>query len=373
MIRIRSLRGRLGAYFGLAVVATSPFYATAAAIGFYLHEREEALERTGPPTHDEAAELRDVVTNMVLALGVTAPFVAVAASLAGMWIARRAVAPLREAAERARYAREGRGELLLPLRGDDEDWDALARAMNGLLDSQRRSIAEMKAFSANAAHELRTPLTAMLGEVQVALRRDRSGADYRQVLQRVEGEVTRLAALVQALLTLARAESGSLAVAAVPFDLAELVAAMLDNAAVRAHEPRVSLRLDTNSSSAVADPLITRRILENLVENALLHGGSQIGVRISVERGKALISVEDNGKGLAPAVRDRVFERFNREPGSGQGFGLGLAIAHALAEAQHGRLWLDDRTPLTRFVLELPAKITEASVGRRTPIRAPDE
>ncbi|HET9598489.1 MAG TPA: HAMP domain-containing sensor histidine kinase [Anaeromyxobacteraceae bacterium] len=360
MIALRSLRGRLAVYFGVAVMATSPFYAAAAALGFWLHEQEEARERSAPSTHDEAAELRDVVLKMVVALGVTAPFVGLAAAAAGLLIAGRAVAPLREAADRARRAREGLGELLLPVRGNDADWDALARAINELLDSQRRSMTEMKAFSANAAHELRTPLTAMLGEVQVALRRERTGAEYREALQTVEGEVTHLAALVQALLTLARADSGSLAVNRVVFDATDVAREVVETAARRLRGAGRSIHLDGRVCSAVGDPLLTRRILENLVENAMLHGGPHVRLHLSGEGGRTRIVVEDDGNGLPPGVRSRVFERFNRLPGAGDGFGLGLAIAHALAEAQHGVLSLEPGTP-TRFELALPTGLPERS------------
>jgi two-component system heavy metal sensor histidine kinase CusS len=260
---------------------------------------------------------------------------------------------MHEAASRARRALDGQGELRLPVRGIGDEWDELAEVTNELLRAQSDAAAQAKAFSANAAHELRTPLTAMLGEVQVALRRERSPAEYRAALVVVEEEARRLARLVEMLLALARTDAGSLDPAAVRFDLARAARLAVDRA-IAAHpgaDRRVALRVVP--AQALGDPLLTGRVLDNLLDNALRHGGS--GVELGVEAGpdSVRVTVSDDGPGIAPDARARIFERFSRDGAAGTGFGLGLAIARGLAEAQGGRLWLDEGSPRTRFVLEL--------------------
>lgn len=350
MSRLRSLRGRIALAFALAAMGAAVLYAATAIGSFLLQEHAEAARLPAERRAEEEAENRALVLALAGGMALAAPLVGAAAAALGWWLSGRALAPLREAADRAAAARSGARELLLPVRGLDDEWDRLAVVVNGLLDEQRGATDRARAFSANAAHELRTPLAALLGHVQVALRRERSSEEYREVLALAESEAARLAALVDALLTLARADSGELRAREETFDLGAVAA----DAVRRAPAPAGAIALEATPTPARGDPLLARRILENLVENALRHGASPVEVRAWSAHGLALASVTDPGPGVPPAVRARLFERFSREPGAGEGFGLGLAIARALAIAQGGRLRLDDSAPATRFVLELP-------------------
>jgi len=348
VIRIRTLRARLAIWIALAVAAAGAFHAGAAVIVFLAHERDEVEAGEVQDVAREEAEQRTVMLELAGATAALATALSLSAAGAGLWLAGKALAPLREAADRARRARDGAGELLLPVRGTGDEWDGLASVVNELLHDQHRSTERARTFSANAAHELRTPLTAMLGEVQVALRRPRSAEEYRTVLEGVEAEVTRLAAVVEALLTLSRTDSGELRARVEPFDLAAVVA---EAARARKLEPAAA---PPGPAIARGDPLLTRRVIDNLIDNALRHGGKRVEVRVERELDQVAVSVTDDGPGLAPAVRARLFERFNRQPGNAGGYGLGLAIAHALTAAQGGALRLDPTVSGTRFVLALP-------------------
>lgn len=352
MIFLRTLRARLAAWIALAVMTAALFHAGAAVFVFLLHERTEAQGELAVTPEGEEAENRAVVLELAGSMALIAAAAAVAAAIAGLWLAGKALAPLGEAADRARAAQAGSAELLLPVRGTDDEWDRLAAVVNELLRDQQRSTERARSFSANAAHELRTPLTAMLGEVQVTLRRDRTPEEYRTALKGVESEVSRLGAVVEALLVLARADSGEMSVRAESFDLAAVAVEAargerLDPGAVRVQPGPPPL--------ARGDPLLTRRVLDNLIENAIRHGGKEIEVSVARDAGVVRVSVTDDGPGLGPAVRSRLFERFNREPGASDGHGLGLAIAQALTSAQGGALRLDDSARRTSFVLELPS------------------
>jgi two-component system heavy metal sensor histidine kinase CusS len=355
VIAMRSLRARLALAFAFAVLATVAIFGTATAFAIYVHDRNERIAYRGDLAEatdwvgDDLEDAKKLGFQMLL----MSPIVVAGAALFGLWLAGRALAPMHEAASRARRALDGQGELRLPVRGVGDEWDELAEVTNELLRAQSDAAAQAKAFSANAAHELRTPLTAMLGEVQVALRRERSPAEYRAALAVVEEEARRLAQLVEMLLALARTDAGTLDPASIRFDLARAARLAVDRAIVV--HPGADRRIAVRAvpAQALGDPLLTGRVLDNLLDNALRHGGREIEIGLATGPGVARITVSDDGPGIAPDTRVRIFERFSRDGAAGTGFGLGLAIARGLAEAQGGRLWLEEGSPRTRFVLEL--------------------
>jgi signal transduction histidine kinase len=368
--RLRTMRSRLALLIALAVLGSVVVFAVFTATAFFLHERSEARSRAFTPETRAAedTENRELVLavggSMVLALALTVP----AAAVLGRWLATRALAPMREAAARARAAGVGTERLQLPVRGLGDEWDELAAVMNDLLAHQHQSIVREKAFTANVAHELRTPLTAMLGEVQVTLRRERAPGAYQQSLRAVEAETSRLASLVEALLTLARTDSGELRATSVAFDLAEAAREAAQRVRSRAGSQR-QLEVDADAVAVWGDPVLTGRVLDNLLENAMRHGASRVVLQVRVAGASGVATVWDDGPGLPPSIRQRLFERFNKAPGAGEGFGLGLAIAHALAVAQGGTLELGDGARGARFVLELPAEARASERPRKSEAR----
>ncbi|MFL5408918.1 MAG: histidine kinase dimerization/phospho-acceptor domain-containing protein, partial [Myxococcales bacterium] len=177
----RTIRARIATSIALAVLGSVLFFGAATFTAFYVHEQTEGMEMHLSPEQQvvEDRENREILVKVGLAMVFAVPLVAAGSVALGVWLAGRALAPMRLAAARASAARKGSLELELPTTGVGDEWDELAGVMNELLREQRLSIAREKEFSANAAHELRTPLTAMLGEVEVALRRERSNAEYQ--------------------------------------------------------------------------------------------------------------------------------------------------------------------------------------------------
>ena len=353
---MRTLRGRLAAAFAAAVLGTVLFFGTATAIAIFVHDHNERVSFTGNAAQAQGWVGDDLEDGKKLGIAmlIVSPIAVVVAGLFGFWLAGRALAPMHEAAARARRALRGDGELELPVRGIGDEWDELAQVTNELLRAQAHAAAQAKAFSANAAHELRTPLTAMLGEVQVTLRRDRNADEYRSALLVVEEEARRLGRLVEVLLALARADAGTLNPATIRFDIARAARLAADRAIV-AHQGadrRLSLRLAP--ATALGDPLLTGRVLDNLLDNAFRHGGEHVEIAVTAMPEWVRVTVGDDGPGIPATIRDRVFERFSREGAPSTGFGLGLAIARALAEAQGGHLSLDDGPGGARFVVDFP-------------------
>jgi signal transduction histidine kinase len=166
---------------------------------------------------------------------------------------------------------------------------------------------------------------------------------------------TRLGGVVVLLRPRAWADAGMLNTASIQFDL-ERAARLARERAAAAHagaDRRITLRLAP--ATALGDPLLTGRVLDNLIDNALRHGGETVEIAVEAEGAVVRVSVTDDGPGVPRGIRARVFERFTREGAQASGFGLGLAIARGLAEAQNGRLWLDEAWAGGRFVLELPS------------------
>ncbi len=224
--------------------------------------------------------------------------------------------------------------------GNVTETDELAGELNAMLARLQRAAAEReqalssaKRFAADAGHELRTPLTSLTASI-ATLGRDGESTEREAALSRAEGDLARLTSLVAQLQALARGDAG-LSANAGPVDLGELADAAID--AVRARHPGLTLSLEAPDGGPVvegdADGL--RGILDNLLENAALHGRADGHVTVTVAS-DATITVDDDGPGIPEDERATVLDRFVRGAGAdAPGTGLGLAIVAAQA-ARHG-------------------------------------
>jgi signal transduction histidine kinase len=210
----------------------------------------------------------------------------------------------------------------------------------------------------------------MLGQVEVALRRERPSEEYRHVLAVVRTQAEHLRGIVEALLFLARAD----AEAEVTADEVDLAEWLPEHVAQWAHHPRaadVELRVTTPGPVAVrAQPLLLGQLLDNLLDNALKYGQPDTPVTVTVgrEEGGVTVSVEDQGRGIAAEELGRVFEPFYRSADArriGQaGSGLGLAVARRIATAFGGGLTAESEAGRgSRFVLRLPGPRRAARHG----------
>ena len=219
----------------------------------------------------------------------------------------------------------------------------LVHALNGLLERLGRALAAQRNFIADAAHQLRTPLTAVHLQAQLAGRattdeeRHRALADLRSGLDRA----TRLS---EQLLTLAREEPGVAERAMVSIDLSALAREVIGELAPLAQAKGIDLGMNASPTTSLkGDPEALRSLVSNLLDNALRY--TPAGGRVDVNAGAGVdgevtLTVSDTGPGIAPADRERVFDRFYRGQAAvgnrtAQGSGLGLAIVKSVAE-RHG-------------------------------------
>ena len=233
----------------------------------------------------------------------------------------------------------------LGVSGSDDELDRLARTINDMLDRIDGSVQEMRRFSADASHELQTPLTILKGEIEVALLRQRSPAEYEQVLNSCLEEIDRINKLVEGLLLLARADVGALRLDLQPVDMAQLSHQLCDQLQPLARQHGIDLHHALLDSVVVdGDELQLQRMLMNLIDNGIKYtpAGGQVSVSVEKIAEQAVIRVQDSGPGFGAEEADKIFDRFHRAPQARQqhskGSGLGLSIARSIALAHHGEI-----------------------------------
>lgn len=207
------------------------------------------------------------------------------------------------------------------------------------------SLARQRRFAADASHELRTPLTVMRGTLDVTLQRERSPAFYRETLCELGEEVDAMTVLVAELLCLARGK-GTPSHASDSCDVRLVLEEVVHGAADLATDRRSTLDLEPGPSlPASADRVGLRQVFTNLVRNALQHSpaGTVVSVAGHQRHGGIEVVVSDNGPGIPPAERERIFQPFYRLQTTGtDGSGLGLALAREFVAANGGTIAVEE-------------------------------
>jgi len=283
---------------------------------------------------------------MTMAVGVPLALVLILAG--GYFLAGRVLRPVQLLTTRARAISADNLSERLAVPNPKDELGQLTAVLNDAFTRLEESFGRLKRFTHDAAHELRTPLAVIRSVGEVGLQGQNDVTGYRDVIGSMLEEVDRLGRLVDGLLTLARAESGRFSVSLRPESLADLVQDVVECLRVLAEEKKQSLTVDVvDESNAMIDRDTMRLALINLVANAIHYTqeGGEIRVSLRREAGRQLaIDIEDNGPGIPPEHRERIFERFYRIDNSRAqhvaGSGLGLAIARWAVEASHGRLGL---------------------------------
>lgn len=281
-------------------------------------------------------------------------------AILGWWLGGRLTLGLETLARSARRVTAGGGmDLELPAAAArDEEVAALAEALRGMLARLTALIATERRFASHAAHELRSPLAALRGEIELALHRERTPAEYAAALRDALEDTNRLVALAEDLLVVARVQSGTKddsdheTVAVVDL-VADAVAASTGGA-----ESAAKIAVDCDDVSVRGSHIALVRMLRNLLDNAAIHGASTDAVRVTARTDGDVvrIAVEDDGAGVDADDRDRIFEPFHRGAHAREvsGAGLGLGIAREIARRHGGDVVLDSPRGPTRFVVRLP-------------------
>jgi len=277
----------------------------------------------------------------------------------GLFLSRRVTRPLEQLGRAAATVRAG-GRTPMPRRGSGDEVDALADVLDATFASLADAMDRQARFTADAAHELCNPIAVIRNAADVALRHERSAAEYRDFLGDVLATSDRMAAIVAALLTLARMDAGTLRSRFRDLDLRAVVAESV--AALAERGTRVVVT-DGAPAPLRGDAGLLRVLLDNLLANALRHAeGQPVEVAVRPDGDDhVLLSVRDHGPGVPVEARQRIFERFFRvaAPAADRrtghaGTGLGLAIVAEVARVHAAACDVEDSEPGARFIVRFP-------------------
>ena len=303
---------------------------------------------------------------IVLVLGL--PVVVVLAGVGGYVLARRALQPMDQLASAARRITAERLHERLSVPNQHDEIGRLAAVINETFARLESSFEQLRRFTADASHELRTPLSVIRGIGESGLGETRTPAEYKEAMGSMLEEVDRLTNLVDTLLRLSYGDAGTVRLSRASFDLGQLTRDVVSSLGLLAEERNQRLKVDAADGVIVtADRLVLREAITNVIDNAIKYSAqaSAIDIRVHAERNQALLTVADQGPGIAPEHRERIFDRFFRlDEGRSRdegGTGLGLAIAKWAVEVNGGRITVDAaRNGGSIFRIVLPAAATSA-------------
>jgi heavy metal sensor kinase len=322
---------------------------------------EPACKRCQIEMSVSLAPVDEILGYLKRILAISIPLALLVASGGGYWMTRRALAPVRAMAEAARSVNSSDLSVRLPVPLPRDELRLLAEMWNGMLARLEEGVKRIRQFTADASHDLRTPLSAIYTSAEVTLRKRRSPEEYEESLKRILGQTERATALVEDLLTLARADSVNIDLIRKPVELCSLVAGTCKSLLPLAHAKGLELHLTLPPDPVWlhADAAALQRLLLILVDNALKNTDEgQIEVRL-IDSGAVLsLEVEDTGRGISPEDLPHVFERFYRGDKSRSsvkgGAGLGLAIALWIVQSHAGEIGAESHLGRTKFAIQLP-------------------
>jgi two-component system, OmpR family, sensor kinase len=260
----------------------------------------------------------------------------------------------------------------LPVAATGDELQDLGRAFNDLLTRLHESFERQARFTGDASHQLRTPLTALLGQIEIALRRPRAVEEYQQVLRLLQSQALQLRQIIETLLFLARADAEAKLPQLDRLDVRSWLPEHL--ASWSAHARAADLRLEMLGNGPLwvrAQTPLLRQMLDNLLDNACKYSdpGTPITVALAEEAGVVSLTVMDTGCGIAEEDLPHLFEPFYRSAKARRqgisGVGLGLAVAQRIALALAGTLRVQSRLGRgSRFTLHMPSECPSSIAAR---------
>ena len=265
----------------------------------------------------------------------------------------------------------------LPIAGSNDELDRLAGNLNTMLERIEALMRGLKEVTDNIAHDLKTPLTRLRNRAEEALRTAENESQYRAALERTIEESDGLIRTFNALLMIARAESGQARDNMSEFDAAEIARGIGELYEPLADDKGLTLRVEATAAAPMrGNRELVSQALANLVDNAIKYAAPmsaplapvdgidgeqpEIVVKAVADGDRILLTVADSGPGIPEGERSRAIERFVRleQSRSLPGSGLGLSLANAVARLHGGELRLEDNGPGLRSVLALPRSVS---------------
>jgi heavy metal sensor kinase len=309
---------------------------------------------------DDAVETLHLFRSYLLMF---APLLLLVAAGGGFWLSRRALSPVDTLVQSAReIGGTSLNRRLQKLETGDE-LQRLSDTLNEMLDRIEAAFLRITQFTADASHELRTPVSLIRTEAELALRRSRGEAEYKESLRHILLEAERTTVLIEQMLALARTDSGREILQLQPTDLRQTLGGVVNNwqqvAVVRNLE--FSSSLDSSDCLVMGDETLLRRLVDILLDNAFKYTPAPgwIHLTLQLKSESAVIIVQDSGVGISAEEHSKIFERFYRVDKARSraqgGVGLGLAIAKWIVTRHRGSITVESQSEKgTTFRVELP-------------------
>jgi heavy metal sensor kinase len=315
---------------------------------------------------------------VLFVLFVGLPVVVALAGVGGYLLARRALAPIDHLASEARRITADRLHERLKVPNDRDEIGRLTGVINDTFARLDSSFDQLRRFTADSSHELRTPLAVVRGIGEAAVAERRSPVEYEEAIGSMLEEIDRMSNLVDTLLRLSHGDAGTIRLSRESLDLGELARDVAGSLSVLAEERNQTLAFEITSGVIVSvDRLVLREAVTNVLDNAIKYSPDRATIGIRVERigNQGLLAVGDEGPGIPPEHRERIFHRFfrvdearSRERG---GTGLGLAIAKWAVDIHNGQITVHEQPGGgSEFQIRLPlAQSVETTSDRKTQVR----
>ncbi|MHB9071918.1 MAG: sensor histidine kinase [Desulfobaccales bacterium] len=294
------------------------------------------------------------VTLVVILIGV----------IGGQFLAFRALRPIRNLIQTVRAITDtGKIEARMPVAPSNDELEDLARLFNHMLEKIEALISGMKETLDNAAHDLRTPMTRMRGIAELALQAEDNPETCREALADCLEESERVLRMMDTLMDISEAETGTMTLKPEPLNLAELLDGVIELYRYVAEDKQIALSSVYSSELYLtADRDRLRQALANLLDNAVKYTleGGRVNIEAFDRPGQVVIVIQDNGPGIPPEEISRIWDRLYRgdKSRSQRGLGLGLSLVKAIIAAHHGHVEVSSQPgDGSRFTIYLPKQL----------------
>ncbi len=279
----------------------------------------------------------------------------------GYFMAKKTMKPVDQIRRAAVNISSNNLDERIDIKGRKDELGRLAETFNAMISRLKDSFQRINQFSIDVSHELKTPLTILKGETELALRKERTNEEYKRSMQSNLEEIDRMSRIIDDLLLLSKAETKDIGMNLEKVDLRDLLADVCMNMKLFGENKGVEIVVkELEDIRLVGDELKLRRMITNVVENAIKYGhrGGHVIVSSYKQNGFACVNVEDDGPGISPGDIKYIFDRFYRADRSrkrASGSGLGLSISKWIAEAHKGSIDVQSRPAAgSVFTIKLP-------------------